>query len=436
VTNQTNYQIQTNELLVDFHAQMLEKLYLKNIRSCNFKYQIEKSRKPKENIVALHDKFIFYGSKIATSFVIIDVDYETMGLESYTNKVIALLDGVVPSWILRTDKGYHIGFILDKPVYFNNSQDKEKLQNIKEILTSLLNADPNGSIRTTGFWRNPLMYSAKLNTELFNLEQLNTITQKRYLKICKEIYQERKKETPPQRVTHTININKEGFELGNRNNFLFRKVVGLLYNGKITNAQVYDTLNTINAGELEENEIEKISKSIQKYNIQAKIKEKREYTRGEYSQTLWDNHIHNYSEDNKIVYSRQEIAQRVSTSKILANTCQKLLDGYILNYKNREKFTNANLVKNTKVSKSTIQRFRNKRKLEESIKAVAFRYYIQSFNNLLISVKADDTLPKIPLNIINKCLKNILYLYRGGEKVFKFGYEMFQGRGKVVIERV
>jgi hypothetical protein len=102
-----------------------------------------------------------------------------------------------------------------------------------------------------------------------------------------------------------------------------------------------------------------------------------------------------------------------------------LLNGYIDIYKTHKTFTNKLIEKSSNVSRRTIQRYRNEKKLEEKIKARAFMIYIQSMNphdkptkpSNSKSVMANDT-PHIEL--INLLLKNIEFCYKRDNRILKF----------------
>ena len=212
-------------------------------------------------------------------------------------------------------------------------------------------------------------------------------------------------------------INKQGFIEGNRNNWLFTNTISLLYNGKINNTQVHETLIQLNNNELPIEEINRISKSILKYNIQPNIIKKEHYTKGEYRDELWKNGIHNYKENNEIVFNRQKFGQSVTTKKIITETIKKLINGYKVTYKNNELFTNKNIVKNSGVSKSTVKRYRNQKKLEDKIKGAAFLEFIKDLGKKPNSVKADE--PPIR-NVINIALKDLLFEDKNTGNSYRF----------------
>ena len=413
------------QITIEFHQLLQDKLYLSNLQSCNSKDELDYYIKPKDTLIALHDKFLRYGTKKATSFLIIDVDNINKPLEKYYKEVKYKLGGTEPNWICKTDKGFHIGFILDMPIWLNNDIKVKQAQEIKRDLTILLNGDIAGSHRLIGYWRNPLTHQSTLNLKLHNLDELHKIAMQQYFSsfsLFDNIYEHqkklelRKKDKIQIAKSNWEQIDKEGFTQGNRNNFLFNKIIGMLYNGLITNDEVLTTLESINDNVLDDKEIQKIAKSILKYNIKP-IQQKQNIRRakGIYHQDLWDNEIHNYKEKNKTIFARQQIGQKISTAKIIEKTINKLVKGYLKIYQNHERFINKTIEINSKVDTRTIQRYRNNRKIEDIIKTKAFKLYLESLAPQ--GVMPDDT----PSNeIVNLILKNLEYSYLKTNKVFKF----------------
>lgn len=170
-----------HDTIIEFHQLLQDKLFLENIQSCNTKDQLNYYIKPKDKLVALHDRFIKYGTNRATSFIIIDVDdRKRKTLENYEKEVLYKLDGYEPSWISKTDKGFHIGFILETPIWLNDESKKREAEEIKKDLTLLLDADIAGSHRLIGYWRNPLTHESIINTKLHNIKKLQEIATKQY----------------------------------------------------------------------------------------------------------------------------------------------------------------------------------------------------------------------------------------------------------------
>ena len=184
------------QITIEFHQLLQDKLYLSNLQSCNSKDELDYYIKPKDTLIALHDKFLRYGTKKATSFLIIDVDNINIPLEKYYKEVKYKLGGTEPNWICKTDKGFHIGFILDMPIWLNNDIKVKQAQEIKRDLTILLNGDIAGSHRLIGYWRNPLTHQSTLNLKLHNLDELHKIAMQQYFSsfsLFDSIYEHQKK---------------------------------------------------------------------------------------------------------------------------------------------------------------------------------------------------------------------------------------------------
>jgi hypothetical protein len=211
-------------------------------------------------------------------------------------------------------------------------------------------------------------------------------------------------------------LNTKDFHPGNRNNYLFSTVIGMLYNGIIKSDEVLRTLVNINNNELDIKEVRKIAKSILKYNITPlKNKYEAKEERGIYNNDLWKHKIHNYYKKNEMQYERQKLAQSLTTAKIIKSTINKLVKGYLEIYNNAKGFNNRAIEQYSKVSKRTIQRYRNERGIEEAIKVRAFKLFIK--NITAKGVKADVT----PINeLINIVLESIEYYYPSSKKMFKF----------------
>ena len=213
--------------LFDFHKLLEKKLYTEKIQSCNSKKELNYFIKPKDVMIGLHDKFLRYGNKSATPFIIIDIDNVKTDFDTYVDRVNKILNGYTPNWILKSDKGYHIAYILDKPVFLNNINDTKKLKEIKNMLTKLLTADSSGSLRTIGYWRNPLKHKSIYNIQEHSLndvyDTIKDIFETDIFKTNYSIKYEKNKNNTNYKndFNNNIkrdwsNIDKTGFIIGNR----------------------------------------------------------------------------------------------------------------------------------------------------------------------------------------------------------------------------
>ncbi|RLD47233.1 MAG: hypothetical protein DRI86_00880 [Bacteroidetes bacterium] len=414
--------------LIKFHTIMKDKLYSTKTQACNHKSELEYYVKPKDTNEALHHNFIKYGNKAATSFVIIDVDHNYETLEDFNKNTINTLK-LEPSWISKTSKGFHVGFILSSPVFSNDASKHQQLVFTKVMLTNLLNGDIAGSYRVRGYWRNPLTHHSIVNTNTFDIDSLHKkISQLFALTQVSEsidgsliIKSDENKRI--NSVSNWENIDKTGFVPGNRNNYLFHKTLGMLHNGIIKRYEIEDTLRTINNKQLPESEILNIAKSLSKYKYNPKgtdIKDRYIHKKGEYFKSLSLNEIHNYRIKNgKVSFERQKVGQVLSTAKIITNSISKLVDGYCNIYKSKSKFTNNNISNESNMSIPTIKRYRNKRKLEQNIKEIAFKKYIFSIVNINTIVNADEPLlNKMFKNVVNLALESLKYCYKNTTMYF------------------
>ena len=379
--------------------------------------------------MALHDNFIKYGTKAATSFVIIDIDKVKKkylrDINLYKEHIYHKLN-MKPNWITKTNKGYHIGFMLNEHVWLNNTNNTDKLIQIKKNLTNILDADIAGSHRLIGFWRNPLTHKSIINVEeTFNIDDLYRNSIKQLInsfslfdteQINIQKIQNQNKDRKELIKVNLEKIEKTGFIEGNRNNYLFTKILSMLYSAQITNDQVEETLLKLNDNKLNTTEVMRIAKSILKYNIKPNARYSEIYKPGEYHQDLWDNQIHNYKKNNKIEFSRQKFGQKATTALIIKSTLDKLVQGYKVTYKNNELFTNENIVKNSKVSKSTVKRYRNQRLLEDEIRSIALMQYIAELG-AGGRVKANEP----PFReLLNLALSELNFEYKKTNKMFAF----------------
>lgn len=99
------------ELLINFSELMKKKLFIDSIQAADSKEELCYYVTPIDKDIALHKKFIKYGTKKATNFIIIDIDNERCSLDQYKKRIDYIFkDECYPSWILKSDKGFHVGF--------------------------------------------------------------------------------------------------------------------------------------------------------------------------------------------------------------------------------------------------------------------------------------------------------------------------------------
>lgn len=418
---------------IELHKLLNRKIYADRIKAADHKEQLEGYIKKIDKLQALHKNFIWYGNQSATSFVIIDIDKQPYPLDQYKNFVKKKL-GLRPSWILQSRRGYQVGFILDRPIFYSNRQELQKLSDLKINLTLLLEADQNGSLRNYGYWRNPLTHKAHLNPKEFNIYELHHkisqiyySTQSRFtisdvIDIPKKTPTIKELTEQKESLKNWDHISTKGFHKGNRNNFLFITAVKLLYQGRIKNHEILATLTHINKNQLPIPEVQRIARSIASYNITPNSKRdtvEAIYQRGQYSDDLFNHQIHNYKKDGHMIYERQRIGQRITSAKRIVKTIQILQEAYFKAYKNNKIVKNKTIAEFSAKSVRTIQRYRQYKK---QIAAAAFKRYLNSITPKEAISPAGNVIANVtPLKeLLNLALQDTVFIASKLLKVFRF----------------
>jgi len=204
-----------------------------------------------------HKKWIEYNIDFI-HFLIIDIDNNT-DMELLLQKSIQL--NCKPTIICQTDKGVQLFWYLPNRIKYEWETAINFLKDIKRVLTKLFNADTHASHRLTGIWRNPLLHPFIFTGEYYNLSDFKPLLQ-RYHQSKKSLQQRFNQSV---RI-HKIQTNNFKFEIGNRNNFLWFNGMAWSHNKNYSETQILNYLLTLSNSELPLIEIEKIAKSIHKYN--------------------------------------------------------------------------------------------------------------------------------------------------------------------------
>lgn len=191
--------------------------------------------------------------------LIFDLDY-TVTLDKAISKCIAL--GVEPSWACTTSKGVHVAFTLEAAIQYNWPKVIKYARDVKKAVTSALNADVLGSHRLKGIWRNPLRAKEFYFSELlYRLDDFKHI-----------IKQERQKTlTLDETFTKEIKPRKTqnyGLKEGNRNNYVWYNTMRETKSKDFV--KVFEVAKRLNQGALDDVEVEKIARSVLKYNLEDK----------------------------------------------------------------------------------------------------------------------------------------------------------------------
>jgi len=138
----------------------------------------------KKDINYLLENEYLYFNQYTYNFFILDIDHKNYKINDF---IILLNDNFInnPNWIIETNSGYQLGFILEKPFNLYKSKLSEKDKQLKKYtlylmkkMLFLFNGDFNTN-RLQGFWKNPLginltKYKCYVNDKnLFNLSDFD-----------------------------------------------------------------------------------------------------------------------------------------------------------------------------------------------------------------------------------------------------------------------
>jgi len=240
---------------------------------------------PKKN--GLFKNFIFFNSKVI-KFLIVDVDTK----ENFGNKyeIFEFLNdyNIAPTWILETDKGYHIGFILKDAIPFENEKARNFAFDVLKKLSLLLGGDIN-ALRLKGRFRNPLKHDTFYTLNEYTLNELNEgipyfilsdieIKHNENKKVHKDVL---KLKELILKVLNNINFIKN-VNKGYRNSFLWYTGMIIAKQGQhLPNPQkilffekvkekIYFYNNNLNEP-LDKKEVDTILNSVKKYYLKGKI---------------------------------------------------------------------------------------------------------------------------------------------------------------------
>ncbi len=231
--------------------------HLSNIKTYPSKVTLEKC------------KFININTNERISFMVFDIDtYGGMTAREYfktTNNFLAYIVekiGIYPTYVLRTDKGFHFAYHLKNHVFTDKQKSVDYLVAIKKEIGKRLGCDKRASNRLYGVWRNPLLhdfyYMGHINYELKDFKHLLPVREKR---------------------THTtaskVTIDKSLLVTGRRNDQLFRYAMKYAKGQTSLNIQhIYDFLVQTNEQSdlpLEDKELHSIASSAYRYWEEGKI---------------------------------------------------------------------------------------------------------------------------------------------------------------------
>ncbi len=321
----------------------------------------------KKNVLKKEDgvkkKFIFFNSQVI-KFLIVDIDDK----KTFENKyeIIEFLNdyNIIPSYVLDSQKGYHVGFILKKAIPFSNKKAVDFARDTLKKLSLLLGGD-QFALRLKGRFRNPLLHDTYYTNFEYDLSDL--IEGVPYFIGDLEIQHNKNKKVHKNitelkslvlKVLNNINYIKN-VEIGYRNSFLWylgmiiaknfqhlptaRKLVEFekiekqicLYNNNFKN-------------KLEDKEIQNIIKSVKGYYMSNKI-------------TVGMGNFNNWTPEMKNIYKKnyrknKGITKEHREEKKEKNKNKVLQSIYQLK-KEKEKTTMRNIQKKCNLSLRTIKKY-------------------------------------------------------------------------------
>ncbi len=277
-------------------------------------------------------KFIFFNSQVI-KFLIIDIDNK----KTFENKfeIIEFLNdyNIIPSYVLDSNKGYHVGFILKKAIPLDNTKAVDFARDTLKKLSLLLGGDSN-ALRLKGRFRNPLLHDTFYTNFEYDLIDiidnipgyiLNdiTINHNENKKVHKKI--EKLKELILKVLNNIVYIKnvEEGFRnaflwyLGMiiSKNFQYLPTPKKLIEFEKIEEQIYFYNNNL-TNPLEKKEIESIINSVKKYYLKGRIM----VGLGSYNnwtKEMKNMYIKNYRKEKKIIKHTNEERKEINKNKVL-----------------------------------------------------------------------------------------------------------------------
>ena len=108
----------------------------------------------------------------AIKFIIVDVDGTS--LRQFVEKHVLALLRLPPSWLIETDNGVQLAYALRDqiPLRSMSPATRRLLKAVKEALIAHFGADRRATMRNTGFWRNPLTHTGRVNGFEYSLREI------------------------------------------------------------------------------------------------------------------------------------------------------------------------------------------------------------------------------------------------------------------------
>ena len=222
------------------------------------KNELALQKKTNTNKIINKAKFLHYNTKVVSE-LIFDLDnVKHINLEHIANTFYSKFELYI-NWICYTDNGIQFCVSLNYPV--KSKKQKQVLSDFKKLVIKEWDLiDASGSTRLKGWWRNPFKHYFQFYDTRVTFDEI-----KRLLYSRLTIKQQFKAYTRKEQIKQVFAVGDGS--IGNRNNFVW-------YNTMLhTNSTDLDTIfaiaqkiNTKTEKKLNDKELLKISKSVEKYN--------------------------------------------------------------------------------------------------------------------------------------------------------------------------
>jgi len=224
-------------------------------------------------------KFFYYNQNLITE-LIFDIDniaqLSIWDLD-WIYKVFYEKFGLTITWSCKTDNG--VQFCISLNTFYKHSKKQLKiLRDFKQyIIENWSLIDTNGSKRLKGWWRNPFtQQDFRYYGNVLSFNEILDFLRRRKIHIKKQFKAEVRKKQIKQSDNRIQQNNKIRFTIGepvigNRNNFVWYNLM-LTSDSKNLNTllQLTKELNEKTEEKLNKEELEKIAKSVLKYNEEGK----------------------------------------------------------------------------------------------------------------------------------------------------------------------
>ena len=308
-------------------------------------------------------KFIFFNSKVI-KYLVIDIDDRNTFGNKYEIFEFLADYNIVPTWILETDKGYHIGYILKNAIPFNNIKAVEYAKDTLKKLSLLLGGDSN-ALRLRGRFRNPLLHNTFYTNLEYDLIDISDNIPEYIIDINIQHNENKKVHKNTIKLKELVlkvlnNINYiKNIEEGYRNAFLWYLGMTIAKNFQhLPNAtkllefekikeQIYFYNNNLTEP-LKEKEVKSIIESIKKYYMKGLIMV------GLGSYNKWTKemkkmYIKNYRKEKGIIKNTNEERKEINKNKVLQAIYKLKKDG--------KKITTRGVANVCGLSKSTVANY-------------------------------------------------------------------------------